>query len=254
MSTRSSSGSAIGSRGRARSPCAASAPVRPTRSSSSSATGTVGSCAGRRRGRTGTQDILLREYRLLAALESTDVPHPRAVLVLRRRRGDRRLLLRDGARRGIHAHARSPAAVRHRHRRAATSSACSWSMRSARWPESTGAPWDSTASAVPTTSSSARSRARLGFDADARVRTIDHLDVVAAWLEAHRPHGRAPAIMHGDYQFANVMFRPGVPDGSPRSSTGSSRPSAIHSSTSAGCSCCGTSPVRNRSAVSARSG
>jgi len=51
----------------------------------------------------------------------------------------------------------------------------------------------------------------LAFDADARVRTIEHLDAVAAWLEAHRPRGRAPAIMHGDYQFANVMFRHGVP-------------------------------------------
>jgi aminoglycoside phosphotransferase (APT) family kinase protein len=51
----------------------------------------------------------------------------------------------------------------------------------------------------------------LAFDADARVRTVDHLDEVAAWLEAHRPGGRVPAIMHGDYQFANVMFRPGAP-------------------------------------------
>ncbi len=33
----------------------------------------------------------------------------------------------------------------------------------------------------------------------------------AAWLRAHRPIDYVPGIMHGDYQFANVMFRHGGP-------------------------------------------
>ena len=51
----------------------------------------------------------------------------------------------------------------------------------------------------------------LGFDASSRTRTLDDLDVVAAWLEEHRPAPKTAAIMHGDYQFANVMFRHGTP-------------------------------------------
>jgi len=33
----------------------------------------------------------------------------------------------------------------------------------------------------------------------------------AAWLRAHRPLDYIPGIMHGDYQFANVMFKDGGP-------------------------------------------
>ncbi|MFI6595634.1 phosphotransferase family protein [Nonomuraea sp. NPDC050536] len=35
---------------------------------------------------------------------------------------------------------------------------------------------------------------------------IPHLDATAAWLEANRPAGFTPGIMHGDYHFANLMF------------------------------------------------
>lgn len=35
---------------------------------------------------------------------------------------------------------------------------------------------------------------------------IPHLDETAAWLEANRPAGFTPGIMHGDYHFANLMF------------------------------------------------
>jgi len=35
--------------------------------------------------------------------------------------------------------------------------------------------------------------------------------VAAAWLRAHRPLDYIPGLMHGDYQFANVMFRHGAP-------------------------------------------
>jgi aminoglycoside phosphotransferase (APT) family kinase protein len=33
----------------------------------------------------------------------------------------------------------------------------------------------------------------------------------SAWLRAHRPIDYIPGLMHGDYQFANVMFRHGAP-------------------------------------------
>jgi aminoglycoside phosphotransferase (APT) family kinase protein len=42
-------------------------------------------------------------------------------------------------------------------------------------------------------------------------REIPGLDAAAAWLRRHRPSHWAPGLMHGDYQFANVMFRHGAP-------------------------------------------
>ena len=33
----------------------------------------------------------------------------------------------------------------------------------------------------------------------------------AAWLRSHRPIDYVPGLMHGDYQFANVMFKHGAP-------------------------------------------
>ena len=44
-----------------------------------------------------------------------------------------------------------------------------------------------------------------------RTREIPGLDEVARWLEANRPEGSAPAIIHGDYQFINVMLAPDPP-------------------------------------------
>ncbi|KPI05201.1 aminoglycoside phosphotransferase [Actinobacteria bacterium OK074] len=44
-----------------------------------------------------------------------------------------------------------------------------------------------------------------------RFREIPGLDSAATWLRAHRPGHWAPGIIHGDYQFANVMFRHGAP-------------------------------------------
>ena len=42
-------------------------------------------------------------------------------------------------------------------------------------------------------------------------RDLPGFDVAAAWLRAHRPIDFVPGIMHGDYQFANVMYRHGAP-------------------------------------------
>ena len=42
-------------------------------------------------------------------------------------------------------------------------------------------------------------------------RELPGFDVAAGWLRAHRPLDYIPGLMHGDYQFANVMFRHGAP-------------------------------------------
>ena len=42
-------------------------------------------------------------------------------------------------------------------------------------------------------------------------RDLPGFDVAAAWLREHRPIDFIPGLMHGDYQFANVMFRHGAP-------------------------------------------
>jgi aminoglycoside phosphotransferase (APT) family kinase protein len=42
-------------------------------------------------------------------------------------------------------------------------------------------------------------------------REIDGLDVASAWLRNHKPLDFIPGLMHGDYQFANVMYRHGAP-------------------------------------------
>ncbi|MGH7803284.1 MAG: phosphotransferase family protein, partial [Candidatus Binatia bacterium] len=44
-----------------------------------------------------------------------------------------------------------------------------------------------------------------------RFREIPGLEEAAAWLRTHRPRTYEPGILHGDYQFANVMFRHGAP-------------------------------------------
>ena len=42
-------------------------------------------------------------------------------------------------------------------------------------------------------------------------RDLPGFDVAARWLREHRPLDYVPGLMHGDYQFANVMFRHGGP-------------------------------------------
>ncbi|MEZ5143472.1 MAG: phosphotransferase family protein [Acidimicrobiales bacterium] len=42
-------------------------------------------------------------------------------------------------------------------------------------------------------------------------RELPGFDEAAAWLRTHRPLDHVPGLMHGDYQFANVMFRHGAP-------------------------------------------
>ncbi len=42
-------------------------------------------------------------------------------------------------------------------------------------------------------------------------RELPGFDVAARWLRAHRPFDYVPGLMHGDYQFANVMYCSGAP-------------------------------------------
>jgi aminoglycoside phosphotransferase (APT) family kinase protein len=51
----------------------------------------------------------------------------------------------------------------------------------------------------------------LSFLKGFQVRDLPGLDEAAAWLRANRPDHFTPGIMHGDYQFANVMYAHGAP-------------------------------------------
>ena len=42
-------------------------------------------------------------------------------------------------------------------------------------------------------------------------RELPGFEEAAAWLRSHRPIDYVPGLMHGDYQFANVMFKHGAP-------------------------------------------
>ncbi len=42
-------------------------------------------------------------------------------------------------------------------------------------------------------------------------RELPGFDDASAWLRSHRPIDYVPGIMHGDYQFANVMYQDGAP-------------------------------------------
>ncbi|MET7475530.1 phosphotransferase family protein [Streptomyces sp. NPDC005648] len=44
-----------------------------------------------------------------------------------------------------------------------------------------------------------------------KTRELPGFDVAAAWLRTHKPLDYVPGLMHGDYQFANVMYRHGGP-------------------------------------------
>jgi aminoglycoside phosphotransferase (APT) family kinase protein len=51
----------------------------------------------------------------------------------------------------------------------------------------------------------------LGFLHEVASRDIPGIDEAAAWLRTHRPRAWRPGLMHGDYSFANVMFRHAAP-------------------------------------------
>jgi aminoglycoside phosphotransferase (APT) family kinase protein len=50
-----------------------------------------------------------------------------------------------------------------------------------------------------------------GFFERIKGRDIDGLDEATEWLRTHKPLDFIPGLMHGDYQFANVMYSHGGP-------------------------------------------
>jgi len=50
-----------------------------------------------------------------------------------------------------------------------------------------------------------------GFLNRIKGRELPGFDEAASWLGSHRPIDYVPGLMHGDYQFANVMYRHGAP-------------------------------------------
>ena len=160
----------------------------------------------------GRNETMLREYRVLHALNGTDVPHPEAIAVC----DDEAVL-----------------------------GACfylmgrvdGWSpMNTAGWP----APFDTDLDArkglgfelvdgiAKLAKVDWRARGLEGFGrpegfhdrqvdrwlahlAKFQFRDIPGIDEAAEWLRHHRPSHWEPGIIHGDYQFANVMFRHGAP-------------------------------------------
>jgi aminoglycoside phosphotransferase (APT) family kinase protein len=51
----------------------------------------------------------------------------------------------------------------------------------------------------------------IGFLERIKKRELPGLEAATGWLRAHRPLDYIPGLMHGDYQFANVMYRHGAP-------------------------------------------
>ncbi len=51
----------------------------------------------------------------------------------------------------------------------------------------------------------------IGFFERIKKRELAGLDVATDWLKTHKPLDFIPGLMHGDYQFANVMYKHGAP-------------------------------------------
>jgi aminoglycoside phosphotransferase (APT) family kinase protein len=51
----------------------------------------------------------------------------------------------------------------------------------------------------------------IGFFERIKQRELTGLDVATSWLKTHKPLDFIPGLMHGDYQFANVMYKQGAP-------------------------------------------
>ena len=65
--------------------------------------------------------------------------------------------------------------------------------------------------AARTDSTIGRSIVGWRFSTPTRCASLPGLDEAADWLRRNRPAQYKPGIMHGDYQFANVMFAHGEP-------------------------------------------
>jgi aminoglycoside phosphotransferase (APT) family kinase protein len=160
----------------------------------------------------GRNDTMLREYRVLAALNGTDVPHPEAIAAC-----DDTSVLGAAFYLMNHIDGWSP-------------------MNTDGWPEPflsdldarRGLAFELVDGIAKLAKVDWKARGLEGFGKpdgfhDRQVdRWLSHLsnfqfrdipgtEAAAEWLRHHRPRRWAPGIIHGDYQFANVMFRNGAP-------------------------------------------
>jgi aminoglycoside phosphotransferase (APT) family kinase protein len=154
-----------------------------------------------------------REFRVLRALDATAVPHPRAVALCEDTAvfGSRFLVMElvDGF--NITATSDGPVALSPEQRTAAAYAAVDAlaDLGNVDWEAAGLAGFGRPAGFLDRQVD--RWRGQLE---SYRVRDLPGLDELSDWLVANRPTGSAaggPAIMHGDYTFANVMFRPGQP-------------------------------------------
>jgi len=160
----------------------------------------------------GRNETMLREYRVLKALNGTDVPHPEAIAVC-----DDTSVLGSCFYLMAHVDGWSP-------------------MNSGGWPEPflgdlslrSGLAYQLVEGIAKLGNVDWRAQGLEGFGrpdgfhdrqvdrwlahlAKFQFREIPGLEKAAAWLREHRPAHWTPGIIHGDYQFANVMFRHGAP-------------------------------------------
>ena len=153
---------------------------------------------------------VLREARLLTALETADVRTPRVLLacddesvigapfyVMERDRGRR-----DRER---------PAARGSTARRSGGASARSSWTRWSRSTPSTGRRAGSRATASRPATSSASCAASAASGSTTRRASCRCSTTSRAWLAEHRPESGPATIVHGDYRLGNVMFAPGNP-------------------------------------------
>ena len=196
---------------------------------------------------------VLREARVLRALDGR-APVPRVLAVVRRRRRDRRAVLRDGADRGRRRR-------RTRCRRRSTTRPGAGAMGEELVDALVDAPRASTgarpawrASAGPTATSSASSGASSGCGSATARASCRRSSASAGWLADHLPESPPATIVHGDFRLGNVMFAPRrAGRASWRSSTGRCRRSATRSPTSGTCARSGsTATTRPRACSSGR--
>ena len=164
-----------------------------------------------------------------------DRSRARADRAVHRRRRDRRALLSDGRRRRCRRARAAAGAARRRSERAARVRVRARSTRSPASTRSTGSTAASTEFGKPDGYLERQVPRWLGQLERYKTRPLPEVDDAGRWLAAHTPPMQPPAVIHGDYKLDNVMFAPrAARSSSSRSSTGSSRRSAIRSSTSAG--------------------
>ena len=155
----------------------------------------------------GRNETMLREYRVLAALNGTDVPHPEAIAAC-----DDTSVLGAAFYLMNHIDGWSP-------------------MNTDGWPEPFLSDLDARRGLAFQLVDGIAKLAKVDWEArglegfgkpdgfhDRQVdrwlshlsnfqfREIPGIDEAAEWLRHHRPRWWAPGIIHGDYQFANVMF------------------------------------------------